>query len=241
MSPYKSFIAASKNYFNSKPILRFALSAHAVIFSVGVLSYLLGAFLINIQSLSAWSVYDALTSVGIILACIGLIFSIFAEDAMVIAIVSGIMSLGALIAWIILIASGMPFMFAPLLYFLVFGAVTLIDVICADKFKEMRAASAAARPQGVPCQRCGNIVPFGSGFCPACGAPAPQYAPPQPPLYAPPQMQYAPPQAPPQYAPPAPPPAPSAAPEAAAKKCVTCGTDLPVDAVFCGKCGSKQE
>jgi ribosomal protein L40E len=78
----------------------------------------------------------------------------------------------------------------------------------------------------------------------------PQYAPPVPPQYAPPvPPQYAPP-APPQYTPPVPPtvgpieepavpeePTPA---EADVKKCINCGAELPVNAVFCGKCGTKQ-
>ena len=238
MSPYKSFIAASKNYFLSNAFLKFLLAASIFIFAAGGLFYLLGLFIAG--------VYEAFVCFGSILIWAGLLLSIIKEDVLTIGITSGAISLGSLVAWIIKLAGGASyfgmsvggsFAFTPFFFFLIFGAISIVVFVMAEKFRSMRAASAAARPQGVPCPRCGNIVPFGSGFCPACGTPAPQYAPPQPPPYAPPQMQYAPPQAPPQYAPPAPP----AAPEAATKKCVTCGTDLPVDAVFCGKCGSRQE
>ncbi len=236
MSPYKSFIAATKNYLQSNAFLKFLLAASIFIFAAGGLFYLLGIFIIG--------VYDAFVCLGSILIWAGLLLSIIKEDVLTIAITSGAISLGSLVAWIIKLvgggtyfgfAIGGSFAFTPFFFFLIFGAIATVVFIRAEKFRQMRAASAAARPQGFPCQRCGNTVPFGSGFCPACGAPAPQYAPPQPPPY-----QYAPPQAPPPpYAPPAPPAAPAS--EAATKQCATCGADLPIDAVFCGKCGAKQE
>lgn len=244
MSPYKSFIAAAKNYFQSVAFLKFLLAASIFIFAAGGLFYLLGLFILGVS--------EAFICLGSILIWAGLLLSIFKEDVLTIAITSGVISLGSLVAWIIKLAGGASyfgitvggsFAFTPFFFFLIFGAISIVVFIMAEKFKSMRAASAAARPQGVPCPRCGSIVPFGSGFCPACGTPAPQYAPPQPPPYAPPQMQYAPPQAPPQYAPPAPPAAPAepvSQPAPATKKCVSCGADLPVDAMFCGKCGSKQ-
>ena len=255
MSPYKSFIAATKNYFQSVAFLKFLLAASIFIFAAGGIFYLLGMFIL--------SVYEAFVCFGSILIWAGLLLSIIKEDVMTIAISSGVIAVGSLVGWIIKLvgtsylgfAIGGFFTFTPLLFFLIFGAIAIVVFIKAEKFRSMRAAAAAARPQGLPCQRCGNLVPFGSGFCPACGAPAPQYAPPQPPpQYAPPQYaapQYAPPQPPPPYAPPVAPvppvaPAPPAAPaepvqEApATKACVTCGAQLPIDAVFCGKCGTKQ-
>jgi len=236
MSPYKSFIAASKNYFASNAFLKFLLSASIFIFAAGGLLYLLGLFI--------GAVYEAFVCLGSILIWAGLLLSIIKEDVMTILITSGTIALGSLVAWIVKLAGagayygigGGYFAFTPFFFFLIFSAIAIVVPIKAEKFKQMRAAAAAARPQGIPCQRCGGIVPFGSAFCPACGAPAPQYAPPQyAPQYAAPQ--YAPPQPPPQYSAPAE-PVQEAAP--AAKKCVNCGADLPADAVFCGKCGSKQ-
>jgi hypothetical protein len=260
MSPYKSFIAAAKDYFQSVAFLKFLLTASIFIFAAGGLFYLLGLFIM--------SVYDAFVCLGSILIWAGLLLSIIKEDVMTIAISSGVISLGSLVGWIISLVGrsyfgyivGGVFAFTPFIFFLIFGAIAVIVFIKAEKFRSMRAASAAARPAGMPCQRCGNVVPFGSGFCPACGAPAPQYAPPQQPQYAPPQQpQYAPPQQPVPPAAPAEPaasapaapaepvasaPAAPAEPVASApvgKKCVSCGAELPVDAVFCGKCGTKQE
>ena len=137
----------------------------------------------------------------------------------------------------------------------------------AARNEQMRA-EAAARAM-IPCPRCGAGIPQAAGFCPNCGVPNPamQYAPPpyapsagQPP-YAPPAGQYPPPPYPP-YAPPAVPytqpvapaepaavPAePAVAPaepaaetaEPVVKHCINCGAELPADAVFCGKCGTKQ-
>ena len=255
MSPYKSFIAATKNYFQSVAFLKFLLTASIFIFAAGGLFYLLGLFI--------WSVYDALVCIGSILIWAGLLLSIIKEDVMTIAISSGVISLGSLVGWIVKLVGGGysyfgialgggGFSFTPFIFFLIFGAIAVIVFIKAEKFKSMRAASAAARPAGMPCPRCGNIVPFGSGFCPACGTPAPQYAPPQPPQYAAPQPpQYAPPQQPIPPVPPAAPaaPVPPATPVPAesvpsaptTKKCGSCGAELPLDAVFCGKCGAKQE
>ena len=236
MSPYKSFIAATKNYFQSVAFLKFLLAASIFIFAAGGLLYLLGLFIPG--------VYEAFVCLGSILIWAGLLLSIVKEDVLTIAITSGVISLGSLVSWIVKLAGGAYgmggyFAFTPFFFFLIFGAISTVVFVMAEKFKSMRAASAAARPQGMPCPRCGNIVPFGSTFCPTCGTPAPQYAPPQPPpQYAAPQ--YAPPQPPPQYAPPVP-PAPPVAPAApATKNCVNCGAELPVDAVFCGKCGAKQ-
>ncbi len=231
MSPYKSFIAATKNYFQSVAFLKFLLAASIFIFAAGGLFYLLGLFIAG--------VYEAFVCLGSILIWAGLLLSIFKEDVLTIAISSGVISLGSLVAWIVKLAGGAfgmggYFAFTPFFFFLIFGAISIVVFVMADKFRSMRAAAAAARPQGIPCGRCGNIVPFGSGFCPACGAPAPQYAPPQ---YAPPQYV---PQPPPQYAPPAPPAESASQSAPAVKQCVNCGAELPVDAVFCGKCGAKQ-
>ncbi len=244
MSLYKSFIAATKEYFQSVVFLKFLLSASIFVFAAGGLFYLLGLFF--------WSVYDVFVTLGSILIWAGLLLSIIKEDVMTIAITSAAISLGSFVGWIISFIGrsyfgyvvGGVFAFTPFLFFLIFGGIATIVFIKAEKFKSMRAASAAARPSGMPCQRCGNIVPFGSGFCPACGAPAPQYAPPQyaPPQYAPPQPP-APPAAPAEQAAPAEPAAPVEPPKEApsVKKCVSCGAELPSDAVFCGMCGAKQE
>ncbi len=253
MSPYKSFIAATKNYFQSVAFLKFLLTASIFIFAAGGLFYLLGLFVL--------AVYDALVCIGSILIWAGLLLSVIKEDVMTIAISSGVISLGSLVGWIVKLVGGVysyfgialgggGFSFTPFIFFLIFGAIATLVFIKAEKFKSMRAASAAARPAGMPCPRCGNIVPFGSGFCPACGTPAPQYAPPQPPpQYAAPQPQYAPPQQPVPPTAPVPPAVPTApivpaepVPSApTTKKCGSCGAELPLDAVFCGKCGTKQE
>jgi len=120
-------------------------------------------------------------------------------------------------------------------------------------------------PGAAFCPKCGTPAPAPAPYAPPAPAQyappvAPQYAPPAAPQYAPPQAppQYTP-QAAPQYAPPAPPqpapqpaPVPQSAPEAPAApaepsaapamtNCVNCGAELPVGAVFCGKCGAKQQ
>jgi len=258
MTPYKSFISAAQAFFNSNAFLRFLLAAYIFIFAAGGLFYLLGLFIVQVM--------EAFITLGSILIWAGLVLSLIKEDALTILISSGTIALGSLVGWIISLAgrsyygfaTGGVFAFTPFLFFLIFGAIAIIVPIRSEKFKAMRAAS-AARAAGVACPRCGGFVSMASAFCPNCGAPRPavQYAPPQP-QYAPPvQPQYAPPQ--PQYAPPAAPappvqppvapaaPTPPAAPveaesaaEPAGRKCVACGAPLPEGAAFCGKCGSKQ-
>ena len=181
----------------------------------------------------------------------GLFLTIIKEDTLTLAITSAAISFISLIAWILALAGVLAgggylgvfysvsvFVFTPLFYFLAFGTIAVLVFIMADRFKQMRAASAArSQMAGVACPRCGSFVPMNSGFCPTCGAPNPvvQQAPPQ---YAPPaQPQYAPP-AQPQYAPPAEPKAENAEP--AGPKCVSCGADIPAGAAFCAHCGSKQ-
>jgi RNA polymerase subunit RPABC4/transcription elongation factor Spt4 len=185
----------------------------------------------------------------------GLILTLLREDMMTMVITSGVISLGSLIAWIISLVGRevgfgyrvSVFLFGPLFFFLLFGAIAIVVFVKAERFRQMRAASAASRTMaGIACPKCGAFVPANAGFCPVCGAqnPAmqqygpvqqPQYAPPVQPQYAPPvQPQYAPP-AQPQYAPPAPEAAPAAAP-----KCVNCGADIVPGAAFCAQCGAKQ-
>lgn len=241
MSPYKNFLAATKAFFNSNAFLKFMLSAQIFIFAAGGLFYLLGLYIVG--------VYEAFVCIGTILIWAGLLLSVIKEDTLTIVISSSAIALGSLVAWIIGLAGrnygfgmvvGGSFQFTPFFYFLIFAAIAIVVFVKAEKFRAMRAAS-AAKTAGYACPGCGNFVPYTSGFCPSCGAkrPEPQYAPPVQPQYAPPaQPQYAHPVQP-QYAPPAQPAAP--APEApAGKKCVSCGADLPAQAVFCGKCGAQQ-
>ncbi len=247
MTTYKNFMNAARVHFNSSPFLRGLVSGHLAIFIFGVVTYLLGAFLINLQSQSAISCYESLTAVGIVFALIGLVLSLLADDAIGTLIVSSLISAGALAAWIVILSkSYMQFMFGPLFNFLLFAAIAIIVGVKSEKFMQMRAASAArSRMAGMPCQRCGALIPMNAAFCPSCGSQKPavqQYAMPVQPQYAPPQPQYAPPQ--PQYAPPQPQyaaPAPAAEPEAPASVvCTNCGADLPAGAAFCSKCGAKQ-
>ena len=234
MSPYKNFLNAVRTYFNTVPFLRFLLTADIFVFGVGGLLYLIGAFILG--------VYEVFTILGTILMYAGLLLTIIRENIMPLLITSCVISLGSLIAWIIALvgtrvygfAVGGVFMFGPLFFFLMFGAIAIIVLVKAEKFKQMRAASAArAQAAGVPCPRCGAFIPANAGFCPSCGAPNQgPYAPQMPPQAAP--MQPPPAQAPPQAAPVEPPVQP------ASSKCVQCGTELSPGATFCGKCGAKQ-
>ena len=115
------------------------------------------------------------------------------------------------------------------------------------------------------CPTCGTPNP-GPAPAPQPAQAAPQYAPPVAPQPAQAAPQYASPVAPqpaqaaPQYAPPvapqpepqpepipAPPVTAAPAPEQpapaapAVTKCINCGTELPAGAMFCGKCGTKQQ
>lgn len=261
MSPYKNFLNAAKDYFNSVPFLRFLLTAYIFVFAAGGLFYLLGAFIITISPYFA--------TIGIVLMLLGVILTLIQDDMMTLLITSGVIALGSLIAFIIYLFNLGSFgfyvafigrgWFEPVFYFLAFGTIALLVPIKSSKFKQMRAASAAARaqyrPQGIACPQCGSFVPVMAGFCPQCGAKNPvqvQYAAPVQPQYAPPtQPQYAPP-AQPQYTAPAPPPPvqpqpePTEAPtvsapeQATLPKCNSCGADIAPDAAFCGKCGAKQ-
>lgn len=296
MSPYKSFISAAKTYMKSVTFLRFLLSAHIYVFSLGGLIFLLGSFMPG--------VYDLFTCVGGIIVFAGLLLTLIKEDMLTMVLASGSLAFVSLVAWIIGLVvnpwagvindlynlAGMgsfygfgSFRWQPFIYFLIFGAIAAIVFLKSERFKQMRTeavarhekmrAEAAARA-AVACPRCGTGMPRTAGFCPHCGAPNPampytppagQYAPPpyappgQPPYppgaygqppYAPPAAPYAPPYAP--YAPAAseasvPPAAPEEQAEPvpppvapAAKNCVNCGAELPAEAVFCGKCGTKQ-
>ena len=186
MSPYKNLADSAKAYLNSVPLLKFILSAHVFVFGLGGLLYLLGVFI----PITAFFLYDFLTCIGRILLFAGLILTVIKEDVMSLVITSGVMSIGSLIAWIVKLVAGYStyyfsigiFLFEPLLYFLIFGAITVFVMMKSEKFKQMRAAS-VAKPQGaVACPRCGGGIPVNAAFCPSCGEknPAAQsYAPPQ--------------------------------------------------------------
>jgi hypothetical protein len=230
MSTYKNFLNAARLHCNSSGLLRFLLSGRAVIFALGGLFYLLGAFLINLDNVTTgYAIYDAFTAVGVILAVIGVIFCIVADDAMAQVVISSVISAGALAAFIVLGATGkfeFIFYFGPLFYFLVFGAIVLITVLKSEKFKEMRAAAAArAQVAVIPCPKCGAFMPMMSSFCPTCGAQSPviRYAPPAQPQYAPPVQPQAYP-----------------AETAVMVKCISCGADIPQGVGFCPACGAKQ-
>jgi ribosomal protein L40E len=244
MSPYKAFLNNVRQYFNTSGFFRFLLSGYIFIFAIGGLLYLLSAFIPAIS--------EPFNVISGILMYAGIILTLLREDMMTMVITSGVISLGSLVAWIIGLVGrdyGFGFMgirtsvflVTPFLYFLMFGAIAIVVFVKAEKFKQMRAASAAARAQaGIACPRCGAFVPVNAAFCPACGVPNPamqQYgAVPQAPPQATPQ---APPQAPPQYGPvtQAAPAQPEAAP---VPKCASCGADVPPGAAFCAKCGAKQ-
>ncbi|MGI5850119.1 MAG: zinc-ribbon domain-containing protein [Christensenellales bacterium] len=269
MSPYKNFLNAVKTYFDTVPFLKFLLSADIFVFGIGGLLYLLGAFILG--------VYEVFSILGGILMYAGLLLTLIRENIMPLLVTSCVISLGSLIAWIVALvgtriygfATGGIFLFGPLFYFLAFGAIAILILVKAERFKQMRAASAArAQTAGIPCPRCGAFVPMSAGFCPTCGAKNPaQYAPMTPPGPPPMSNPYVPPMPPsapsvqPQPAPGAPsvqpqpaPGAPSVQPQPAPgapsvqpaqetpsmAKCSSCGADLPADATFCGKCGAKQ-
>lgn len=231
MSPYKAFLNNTRQYFNTNGFFRFLLSGYIFIFAIGGLLYLLGAYITAIT--------EPFMVISGILMYAGLILTLLREDMMTMVITSGIISLGSLVAWILglvgrsygfgIVAGGF-FLVTPFLYFLMFGTITIFVLIKAEKFRAMRAASAAARATaGISCPRCGAFVPMNAAFCPACGVPNPAM-----------QQYGAVPQAPPQYGPVgAPvPPVQEAAPT---PKCVNCGSDIPVGAAFCAKCGAKQQ
>lgn len=196
MTPYKNFLAATNTFFNSNAFLKFLLSAYIFVIATGGLFFLLGLFILQ-----------ALVNIGSILIWAGLILCIIKEDVLTIVISSGTLALGGLVAWIIGLAvrsyyySGV-FMFTPFFYFLVFGAIAIVVFLKADKFKQMRAASATQAP-GYACPRCGGFVSMAAAFCPNCGAKRPE---PQP--YAPPTQPYAAPTAPVYPSSPVPPAAP---------------------------------
>ncbi len=227
MSPYKKFIAAANEYFESVPVLKFLLSMYIPVFAVGGLFFVLGSFVLSISSF--------FICIGTVLMLAGLLLTIIQDDMMTLVIASISIAFLSLVAWILWVAGaftfGVPvFTFDPLFYFLAFGAIAVIVFIKSEKFSAMRAA--ASKPAGIPCPRCGGIIPFNASFCPQCAAPNPgpaQYTPPAAPQYAPPAA----PQPDPVQAEPAP-----AAP--AVNACINCGAELPVGAAFCGKCGTKQ-
>jgi ribosomal protein L40E len=230
MSPYKAFLNNVRQYFNTSGFFRFLLSGYIFIFALGGLLYLLGSFITVL--------FEPFGVISGILMYAGLILAVVREDMMTVVITSGVISLGSLVAWIIslvgknygfgMIAGGI-FLVTPFLYFLMFGTIAVVVFIKAEKFRQMRAASAAARAQaGISCPRCGAFVPMNAAFCPACGVPNPAM-----------QQYGAVPQTPPQYGPAGTqaPPVQEAVPS---PKCVNCGADISVGAAFCAKCGAKQ-
>ncbi len=188
MSPYKSFLSAAKTYFNSVPFLKFLLSAYIYVFAAGGLFFVIGVFL----PVTAFVLRDFLTCIGGIIAFGGLILTLFAEDDLTLVITSGSIGFLSFVAWIWKMISagsfwgysvGGVFFFEPLIYFLIFGGIATLTFIKSEKFKQMREES-AARAQataGVPCPRCGAVIPNTAGFCPACGLPRP-VQPQQPPV-----------------------------------------------------------
>lgn len=241
MSAYKTFLNNTRQFFNTNGFLRFLLAAYIFVFALGGFLYLLGAFVLSIM--------EPFIVISTILIYAGIILTLLREDMMTLVITSGIISLGSLIAWIIGLASYRVFFVTPFLFFILFGTLAVLVFLKAEKFKEMRAASAArAQMAGIACPRCGGFIPMNAAFCPSCGAQNPnmqQYAAPVQPQYAPPvQPQYTAP-AQPQYAPPVQPQGTPQAPPAEADKpatvqCSSCGADIPAAAVFCSKCGAKQ-
>ncbi len=131
---------------------------------------------------------------------------------------------------------------------------------CGAPNPAMQYAPPAQPPYAPPAEQ----QPY-SPPAPPYAPPAPPYAPPAPPYAPPAPMPYAPPPfvpaepaapAPPSSAaavpqeptptvlvpaePAAPVPPPITAPAPAVKQCIGCGAELPTEAVFCGKCGTKQ-
>lgn len=280
MSPYKTFLNNTRQYFNTNGFLRFLLSMYIVVFAVGGALFVLGTFLIPGIFFNEFCI-----SIGTVLMLAGLLLTAIKEDMMTLVIASAAISFLCLISWILAlvgvtgwagvfnsamgqlgdmfggdysnIGGGGGFSFTSFFYFLAFGTLTTLVFLKAEKFQQMRAASAArAQMAGIACPRCGGFIPMNAAFCPSCGAQNPamqQYAAPMQSQYAPPaQPQYAPPAPPqytapaqPQYAPPVQqqdtPPAPPAEPEATPTvQCVYCSAYIPAGASFCSKCGTKQ-
>jgi hypothetical protein len=206
MSPYKSFTSAAKTYFNSVPFLKFLLSAYIYVFAAGGFLFLLGEFVMFA---------GLFTSIGRLVMFAGLILTLIQEDDMVLAITSASISVLSLVALIVntirLRFWGFGFDFELLLYFLGFGAIALLTFLKSEKFKQMREAS-AARAQaaaGMPCPRCGALIPQTAGFCPSCGLPRPAQ-PPVPPQQPAAPVPPVPPQQPAAPVPPVPPQQPAA-------------------------------
>lgn len=219
MSPYKAFLNNTRQYFNTRGFFRFLLSGYLFIFALGGLIYLLGGFIL--------AIYEPFCIIGSILMYTGLLLTVLREDLMGLVITSATISVGSLIAWIIALAGaraygyyqvGGMFLFGPLFYFLSFGLIAVLVFVMAEKFKQMRAASAIARAQtaGISCPKCGAFVPMTAMFCPSCGVKNPgiqQYGAVQQPQVTPPQ---------------------------AAPKCSNCGADIFPGNAFCARCGAKQ-
>lgn len=90
------------------------------------------------------------------------------------------------------------------------------------------APAAPANPNLITCAGCGQMVSKDLKFCTACGTPTAQAAPaPVPtPVAAPVPTPVA-------------EPTVTAAEEPVAKRCVTCGADIPEGMAFCQECGTK--
>ncbi len=195
-------------------------------------------------------VYEAFICIGSILIWAGLLLSIIKNDMLTIVIASGTIALGLLGLdhqpcgeCILRVFSRRRFYVYAVFLFPCFWCR---HDSCRHKVREiqgMRAAS-AVKTMGVACQNCGAVVPANAAFCPNCGAKKPGAAiraataglctastvcstgPYAAACTASGAAQ------------PAPEPEQPEKPEG--KKCLNCGMELPFDAAFCGKCGSKQ-
>ena len=174
MAPYRKVL---REHFESIPAWRSMLNMDFLFYGFGLLCMGVGAFLMFTSPVA----YSILSGLGKPLFFFGLFLAFVKQDDWGLLISTGVTCLYMLVVFFIEV-------FSP--YYGAFGITYIIEAVCwgalfgiALKYstvlaraKAQSAARAAVYAQqaaamGIPCTKCGAIIPEGAAFCQRCGAP----------------------------------------------------------------------